>query len=171
MEAVRYQAAQVRDALLEVRDEGIVPAIKTEAQSLADEVGSYRFSVCTAVWCEILTNIQHVSKLLQAETMQMDVAVDLLKKTEASLVNYRGTGFSSAKLSVKDMCEEMNVEAVLKQKRLQTTKRQFSYEAPGEGLSDFLFQCAGGCLYCVTEGTIPGFGVSREERWSARQLP
>lgn len=32
----------------------------------------------------------------------------------------------------------MNVEAVLKQKRLWTTKRQFSYEAPDEGLSDAL---------------------------------
>lgn len=36
------------------------------------------------------------------------------------------------------MCDEMNVEAVLKQKRLQTTKRQFSYEAPDEELTDGL---------------------------------
>lgn len=50
VEAVRYQDAQVRDAFLEVRDRVTNPAIKIEAQSLAEEVGSYRFSVCTVVW-------------------------------------------------------------------------------------------------------------------------
>lgn len=75
------------------------------------------------VWHDILTNIYHVSKLLHSETMQMDVAVDLLKKTEASLVGYRDSGFASAQVSAKEMCDKMNVEAVLKQKRLQRTKR------------------------------------------------
>lgn len=50
VEAVRYQDAQVRDAFLEVRDRVTNPAIKIETQSLAEEVGSYRFSVCTVVW-------------------------------------------------------------------------------------------------------------------------
>ena len=138
VEAVRYQAAKVREPLLDVRDKATDPVIKIEAQSLAEEVGSYRFSICTVIWHDILTKIQHVSKLLQSETMQMDVAVDLLRKTEASLVSYRDTGFASAQVSAKEMCEEMDVEAVLKQKRLRTTKRQFSYEAPDEDVSDAL---------------------------------
>ena len=135
---MRYQAAKIREALLDVRDKATDPVIKIEAQSLAEEIGSYRFSICTVVWHDILTKIQHVSKLLQSETMQMDVAVDLLRKTEASLVSYRDNGFASAQVSPKEMCEEMNVEAVLKQKRLRTTKRQFSYEAPDEDVSDAL---------------------------------
>ncbi|KAK0144203.1 Zinc finger MYM-type protein 1 [Merluccius polli] len=136
VEAVRYQAAEVRDALMEVRDNATDPVIKIEAQSLAEEVGSYRFSICTVVWHDILTKIQHVSKLLQR--MQMDVAVNLLRKTEASLISYRDTGFASAQVSAKEICEKMNVEAVLKQKRLRTTKRQFSYEAPDQEMSDAL---------------------------------
>lgn len=47
--------------------------------------------------------------------MQMDVAADLLKKTEAFLTSYRDTGFASTQASAKDMCDEMNVEAVFKQ--------------------------------------------------------
>lgn len=83
---ISYQcdmAAEVRDALLEVRDNTTDTAIKTEAQSLAETVGSY------VVRRDILTEIQHVNRLLQSETMHMDVAVDLLRKTEASLVSYR----------------------------------------------------------------------------------
>ncbi|KAK4305355.1 hypothetical protein Pmani_022739, partial [Petrolisthes manimaculis] len=59
-------------------------------------------------------------------SMHLDVAVDLLKKAEDSLCSYRHTGFVSAQISAKEICEEMNVVAVLKKKRLRTTKRQFS---------------------------------------------
>lgn len=138
IEAVRYQTAEVRNALLEVREKAPDPAIKIEAQSLAEEVGSYRFAICSVVWCDILTKIQHVSKLLQSVSMQWDVAVDLLRKTEASLVSYRDTGFASAQTSAKTICDQMNVEATLKQKRLRTTKRQFSYESPDEQVCDAL---------------------------------
>ena len=41
-------------------------------------------------------------------------------------------------MSAKDICEEMNVEAVLQQKRLRSTKRHFSYEAFDEPLNDAL---------------------------------
>ncbi|XP_064078550.1 uncharacterized protein LOC135195979 [Macrobrachium nipponense] len=70
--------------------------------------------------------------------MHLDVAVDILKKAETSLVSYRDTGFADAQTFAKEICEEMNVEAALKQKRLRTTKRQFSYEAPDEPITDAL---------------------------------
>lgn len=90
--------------------------IKVEAQSLSEEVGSYRFSICTVVWYDILSQIQHVSKLMQSPSMHMDAAINLLKNTERGLSNYRATGFGTAQTSAKDICEEMNVEAVLQQK-------------------------------------------------------
>lgn len=36
---VRYQARQVREAVLEVRETTAVPVVKVEAQSLAEEIG------------------------------------------------------------------------------------------------------------------------------------
>jgi len=60
----------------------------------------------------------------------------MLKKQ--SLDGYRNTGFSSAQATAKEMCEEMNVEAVIKQKRLRTTKRHFGYEAPDEPIGEAL---------------------------------
>ena len=70
--------------------------------------------------------------------MHVDVAVSLLRKTERGLSSYRATGFMTAQTSAKDICEGMNVEAVLQQKRLRSTKRQFSYESFDEPLSDAL---------------------------------
>ena len=135
IEAVRYQASNIREALLKIR--GVTdPLTKVEAQSLAEEVGSYRFIICTVVWYDILHHVNHVSKLLQFPKMQLDVAVDLLTKAKTSLTNYRRTSFASAQASAKDMCEEMNVEAVLKEKRLRSTKKHFAYEAPDEPIAD-----------------------------------
>ena len=102
--AVRFQAGKVRDALLEVRNTTSDPTLKIEAQSLAEEIGSYRFCICTVVWFDILSKVQIVNKHLQFQSMQLDVAVDLLEKAEASLASYRHTGFDEALKSAKEMC-------------------------------------------------------------------
>jgi len=138
VEPVRYQAAAVRDALIEVRDHTKDSVIKVEAQSLSEEVGSYRFAICSVVWYDLLCKIQHVSKQMQSPSMHVDVAVNLLKKTERGIQNYRATGFVAAQMAATDICEQMNLESVLKQKRLRSTKRYFSYEAFDEPLIDAL---------------------------------
>lgn len=141
VEAAGYQAAEVRDALLEVKEKATDPVFKIEAQTLAfEEVVSYRFAICTVVWYNILIQIHHVSKLMQPGSMQLDVAVNLLTKTEAFLKSYRKTGFASAQATARDICEEMNIEAVLKQKRLRQTKQHFSYESPDEPFNDAMKQ-------------------------------
>uniref|UniRef100_A0A8C8DNF5 Zinc finger MYM-type protein 1-like n=1 Tax=Oryzias sinensis TaxID=183150 RepID=A0A8C8DNF5_9TELE len=138
VEPMRYQSAAVREALLEVRDNTKDPVIKTEAQSLSEEVGSYRFSICTVVWYDILSHIQYVSKMMQSATMQVDIAVNLLHKTETALRTYRATGFVAAETSAKVMCEEMNVKAALQKKRLRSTKHHFTYESSDKRLRDAL---------------------------------
>ncbi|KAI2661980.1 Zinc finger MYM-type protein 1 [Labeo rohita] len=127
VEPMRYHGAAVREALTEVRDNTKDPAIKAEAQSLSEQVGSYRFSICTVVWYDVLSAIQHVSKLMQSSNMHVDLAVNLLKKTEQGLQSYRASGFVTAQMAAKDICEEMNVEA-----------RHFSYESHDEPFSDAL---------------------------------
>jgi hypothetical protein len=47
--AIRYQASEVREALLEARQTINDPVAKVEAQALAEEVGSYRFLICCIV--------------------------------------------------------------------------------------------------------------------------
>ena len=81
------------------------------------------------VWYDILSQIQHVSKLMQSPSMHVDVAVSLLRKTERGFSNYRATGFMTAQTSSKDICEGMNVEAVLQENRLRSTMQHFSFKS------------------------------------------
>ena len=94
--AIRHQASEVREALLEARQTINDPVAKVEAQAHAEDVGSYRFLICCVVWCEILTITNIVNKLLQSASMQLDIAVNLISNAKASLTTYRDTGFSEA---------------------------------------------------------------------------
>ncbi|XP_042240910.1 uncharacterized protein LOC121878653 [Homarus americanus] len=75
---------------------------------------------------------------MQSSTIQLGVAVDLLKKTRDDIVSYRNTGFADALTIAKEICEAMSVDTVLKQKRLRTKKCHFSYECADEPVSDVL---------------------------------
>lgn len=116
IEALRYQSEKVREALLEVRNKATDPVVAVEANSLAEEIGSFRFQICCVVWCDILSKINITSKLLQSTNMQLDVAVNLVQKNKGELIRYRKTGFCDAQTSAKEICEQMNTEAVLKEK-------------------------------------------------------
>ncbi len=133
--AVRHQASEARDALLEARQTFNDPVAKAEAQTPAEEVGSYCFLICCVIWCEILTMTNKVNKLIQSASVQRDTAVSLISNAKASLIAY--TGFSEAQTTAKSICNKMNVEADLKVKRLRNSKRHFSYEA-SEPVTDAL---------------------------------
>ncbi|KAA0724022.1 Gypsy retrotransposon integrase-like protein 1 [Triplophysa tibetana] len=65
IKALRYQSEKVRNALLEVRNK-VADPVAVEANSLAEEIGSFRFQICCVVWCDILSKINITSKLLQS---------------------------------------------------------------------------------------------------------
>lgn len=93
--------------------------------------------------------------------MQLDRAVDLLGKTKTFLTQYQANGFASAQASAREMCEDMNVEAVLKEKSLRSTRKQFSYEYPDEPISDALKRMETECFNVVVDLAI----LSLEERF------
>ena len=76
--AARSQIKEIRNALIEARETVIDPVAKIEAQALAEEVASFRFLMCSVVWCEILTATNQVNKLLQTSSMQLDIGVQNL---------------------------------------------------------------------------------------------
>ncbi|CAM4635381.1 unnamed protein product [Leuciscus chuanchicus] len=70
--------------------------------------------------------------------MQLDIAVRLIDNAKTSLSRYRHSGFAEAVSTAKELCEAMNIEPELKEKRLRNTKRQFAYETADEPFSDAL---------------------------------
>lgn len=88
------------------------------------------------MWFDILTSINQVNKLHQSSSMQIDIAVKLIETAKTSLSEYRQTGFEDAQSTVKELCEALNIEPELREKRLRSTKRQFAYEAADEPMND-----------------------------------
>ena len=62
---------------------------------------------------------------MQSPSMQLDDAVNLLKKARDALMSYRNTCVSDSQTTAKAMCNGMNTKAELKQKLLRTTQRYF----------------------------------------------
>ncbi|XP_039866244.1 zinc finger MYM-type protein 1-like [Simochromis diagramma] len=159
--AVRSQTKEVRDALLEAREAVSDAVAKVEAQVLAEEVASFRFLICSIVWCELLTITNQVNKLLQSSSMQLDVAVRLIDTAKSNLSKYRQSGFDEAVSAAKELCEALNIEPQLKEKRLRSTKRQFAYEAVDEPLHDALKKLEVTFFNCVVDSAL----ISLQERF------
>ncbi|XP_071749006.1 uncharacterized protein [Lepeophtheirus salmonis] len=132
IQELKYHSEKVSEAFLEVKKAAADPVVRVESQSLAIEIGFYLFCICTVVCYGVLCKIQYVSKLMQSLFMAVGVAIDLLKKIKYFLTSYRKIGIAAAQIFAKQVCEEMNVEAELKQKCLSATKRHFVYEASDE---------------------------------------
>ncbi|KAK3507855.1 hypothetical protein QTP70_001701 [Hemibagrus guttatus] len=110
-------------------------------------------SVIHALFCQYIDDDMYVSS--------RDMRVDLLGKTKTFLIHYQGNGFASAQALAREMYEVMKVEAVLKEKRLRSTCKQFSYECPDEPISDALKRMETEIFNVVVDMAI----VSLEERF------
>uniref|UniRef100_H3A8E6 DUF4371 domain-containing protein n=1 Tax=Latimeria chalumnae TaxID=7897 RepID=H3A8E6_LATCH len=99
----------------EVRERCTDIMAKVEAQALVEEIRSHHFLIGSAVWYDILININHVSKLLRSSSRQTDLATNLLESTKTFLMDNRN-GFAGAPITTKEICEQMSIPAHLKQK-------------------------------------------------------
>ena len=80
VKAIRFQTPQIRDALLELAEVSEDPKIKSEAKCLATyELENFEFLLAMIIWYDILFAVNTVSKSLQKEDMQIDVAINQLK--------------------------------------------------------------------------------------------
>ncbi|XP_066361267.1 uncharacterized protein [Miscanthus floridulus] len=105
VKAIRFQCADIREALLQVSDTDNDPAKSSEAKGLANnELGQYEFIVAVVIWNEVLYAINLVSKQLQG---------------------YRETGFLEALESAKGIALEMDIGTIFPKKRQIKRKRHY----------------------------------------------
>ncbi|KAL6511204.1 hypothetical protein OROHE_020573 [Orobanche hederae] len=72
-----------------------------------------------------LLEINMVSKILQADDMILDVAIENLKGLISFFDRYRDAGFTSAMIDAKEIANEMGIEHVFSVKRKVVRKRHF----------------------------------------------
>ena len=80
VKAIKFQAPQIRDALLELAEISENSKIKSEAKCLSTyELENFEFLLGMVIWYDILFSVNSVSKNLQKEDMHIDIAIDQLK--------------------------------------------------------------------------------------------
>ncbi|XP_074289540.1 uncharacterized protein LOC141614695 [Silene latifolia] len=126
VKAIRFQIAEVCDALLQVGETDNDSKIRSEAKSLAmNELGDFEFLVALVIWYEILYRINFVSKQLQSKNMILDVAIDDINKLVLFFEDYRESGFNDAVNIAREIALELNVDPVFPKKRVIRRKKQF----------------------------------------------
>ena len=80
VKVIKFQAPQIRDALLQLAQTSEDPKIKSEADCLATyEIESFEFLLGMNIWYDILFAVNSVSKNLQLKDMHINVSSLTLK--------------------------------------------------------------------------------------------
>ena len=135
VKAIRYQAPQLRDALVQLANTANKSEAnaKSEAKSLVkNELENFEFLFGMVIWYNLLFVVNTVSKFLQREDMQIDVAIENLKGLIAFLERYRDVGFMEAMVEAKEIASTMGIEPVFVEKRIVCRKKQFDEDVSEE---------------------------------------
>ncbi|KAK4563355.1 hypothetical protein RGQ29_005748 [Quercus rubra] len=117
VKAIKFQALEIRDALLQLAKTSEDPKTKSEADCLATyELESFEFLLGMTI-----------CKNLQSKDMHIDIAIDQLKED----------GFTSAMISSKEIAIKMEIEPIFHEKRIIRRKKQFD-----ENVNDEITQSA-----------------------------
>lgn len=156
LRAIRYQAPKIKDALIELANSREDAKTKSEANSLvAHELENFEFLFGMIIWHNLLFATNVVSKILKAEDMDIDTAINQLKGLISFFENYRETGFLEAKIEATEIANTMGVEPVFPEKRIIHRKKQFD-----ESSSEDVLQSADECfrikffLYVVDQALL-----------------
>ncbi|XP_029054570.2 zinc finger MYM-type protein 1-like [Osmia bicornis bicornis] len=107
--AVRFQVRQFRNALNEVANNASDNKLKIEILSTMRKINEFEFIASLIIWYEILSKINIVSKVLQNQKMQIDLATKHLKGLNVFLVEYRNAGFNKAMIAANEVAKELDI--------------------------------------------------------------
>ncbi|KAL8548246.1 hypothetical protein ACS0TY_007533 [Phlomoides rotata] len=129
---IKEQIVQIKDALVDLTYDTEYPKTKSEAESLVlYEFENFEFLLGGVIWYKLLHAINTVSKFLQYEAMNINVAIKLLQRVISFFEKYREHGFDNAMSEAKEMASQMGIEATFREKRIIRRKNQFD-----ESMSD-----------------------------------
>lgn len=125
VKAIRYQAPQIRSALLELYNLCDDAISKSETESLVDALENFEFLLGMVIWHDILYAVNIVSKKLQGKSMRIDNAIKQVEGVMSFFEKYRNDGYGSSMDIAKNLAHEMEVDAIFPTKRRIFRKKQF----------------------------------------------
>jgi len=140
--AIRYQAPQLRAALLALsEDRDVEPKDRSDAKNLFEVLGSFEFIFGMVIWHDVLFAINKVSKKLQSPSMCIESTMQQIQGIMDYFKTYRNDGYASSKVNATEIASEMGVEPSFPVKRRALRKKHFdennSEEALLEGEKEF----------------------------------
>lgn len=125
VKAIRFQAPQLRSALLELERTDDDAKTKSDAKSLVTALANFEFLLGMVIWHEILFAINMVSKKLQSKFVCIDSTLNLIEDTISFFKKYRDDGFISSMHTAKSIASDMSIKPTFPTKRRATRKRHF----------------------------------------------
>ena len=121
VKAICYQVGEVYNVLVEISEITDEPKVKTAAESLANQLKGYKFSVSLIFWHEVLFKVNFVSKELQGETKDIDEGMDSLEKLLSWLRIYREGGCDDVLIGTNELAEAVKSPLELRTFKKMTT--------------------------------------------------
>ena len=126
VQAIRYQAPELRKALLELKRTSTDDAkTKSDAKSLASALEKFEFLLGMVIWHDILFTVNMVSKKLQYKFVCIDVTLKQIEGAISYFKKYKNDGFATSLDIARSIAIDMGVQPLFPVKRRITRKRQF----------------------------------------------
>ncbi|XP_063775451.1 52 kDa repressor of the inhibitor of the protein kinase-like [Pseudophryne corroboree] len=133
LKAVRYQMAEIHEALLDMEENIDDPSLSSEAKSLSLILEDFSFILTLIIWYDLLFQVNIVSKSMQYGSIDLPLCNNLLQVCIRFVKDYRSSGYVSAMVTAKEIASVLGIEPRVKMhKRQRTKKRMFEYEGHDE---------------------------------------
>ena len=108
VKAIRNQAPELRDALIEIANDSNDDIVMMEAKGLChNALENFEFLISLCIWYTILDNINRVSKILQREDMNIEDAIARVNELIVFFEKLREDGFESFMNEAKELADKV----------------------------------------------------------------
>ncbi|XP_058211818.1 uncharacterized protein LOC131324004 [Rhododendron vialii] len=107
--AIRNQAPELRDALIEIANVSKEDIVFSEAKGLCkNALEDFEFLISLCIWYKILDKVNQVSKILQREEMDIEDAITRIKELILFFEELREDGFEDLMKEAKELAHDVD---------------------------------------------------------------
>ena len=126
VKALRNQAPDFRDALIEIANSSKEDVVMVKAEGLCKNAfKDFEFLINLCIWYKILDKVDWASKELQKEEINLEKAITNIKELILFFEKLREDGFRDLMEEGKKLVEEVGIDPVFAPKRVVRRKKQF----------------------------------------------